>query len=415
VNKILVVSVQSDIQEKIERYIAHARPGFRPREVVYLVEFYSDFATKQESATFIAIDDVRDRQQIEAAFERIRALGPYDAVIHTDEYSVMLAAEMRDRLGVPGLSRPGAQLFRDKVSMKEALAGSPVRCPKLHDREELRSEGASLLPLVAKPRSYAGSKGVQILETAEQLQAVLAATESAGDAFEEFSMTDLEFEEKITGELHHLDGLVQDGRIVYFQASRYVGSCLDFLRGLPLGSVVIDEATAIAGWRDFASQTCRALAVPNGAFHLEAFLTPAGEKVFIEIGIRPGGSLVVPAHQESGGIDLEEAHFLLQLGDLSPLAREWKPRKSGWLTYPKRYDAAKNEFRVKKAVLGGQSGLATLKTARIPQAGDSASGSFAYVNSLGSFVFVGESTCEVESDMRAVLNRYILETEPRSI
>jgi biotin carboxylase len=414
-NKILVVSVQSDIQEKVERYLTQAHSDVRPREVVYLVEFYSDFSTKVESPTFIAIDDVRDRAQIEAAFERIRALGPYDAVIHTDEYSVMLAAEMRERLGVTGLSREGAQLFRDKVSMKMALAGSPVRCPKLYDREELLSRGASLLPLVAKPRSYAGSKGVEIIETPEQLRTLLAATDGAKNGFEEFSMTDLEFEEKITGEMHHLDGLVRDGRIVYFQASRYMGSCLDFLKGLPLGSLALDDTDAISGWREFASRTCQALAVPDGAFHLEAFLTAKGEKVFIEIGIRPGGSLVVPAHQEAGGIDLEKAHFLLQLGDLSPLAREWKPRKSGWLTYPKRYDAAKNEFKVKRAELAGQGELATLKTARIPQVGDSASGSFAYVNSLGSFVFVGDSACDVERDMRAVLSRYTLETELRSV
>ena len=327
-NRILVVSVQSDIQEKFESFLT--KNSIHPERVVYLVEFFSNFSKKKESDYFFPIDDVRNREQIDAAFDKIWKFGPFDAIIHTDEYSVMLSAEMRERLNVKGLSRTDAQKFRDKVSMKQALAESTVRCPRLFSREELTHFVVGKLPVIAKPRSYAGSKGVRLIETLEQLQAVLAETDADTDSFEEFSMSDLEFEEFITGEMYHLDGLVRDGRIVYFQASKYVGSCLSFLKGKPLGSVVIDDGESTRAWRTFASEVNELLRLPDGAFHLEAFLTPSGERIFIEIGIRPGGSLIVPAHKEAGGVDLEEAHVLLQMGTYQALPRnDEKHRPSG--------------------------------------------------------------------------------------
>ena len=59
-----------------------------------------------------------------------------------------------------------------------------------------------------------------------------------------------------------------------------------------------------------------------------------------------------------------------------------------------------------------RDGIKTLKVAKIPKKGDMASGSFSYVNSLGSFIFVGESSKQVLEDLNRVLSEYRVKTEP---
>ncbi|NER40321.1 hypothetical protein G3M54_01435 [Bacillus megaterium NBRC 15308 = ATCC 14581] len=62
--------------------------------------------------------------------------------------------------------------FRDKVVMKESIEGK-IRTPQLYQLDKLK-HNESLFPV--KPRSYAGSKGISILYSQDDLKLILRTT-----------------------------------------------------------------------------------------------------------------------------------------------------------------------------------------------------------------------------------------------
>jgi biotin carboxylase len=93
------------------------------------------------------------------------------------EPGMMVAARLREALGVPGMSVEQTRLFRDKDLMKRALADAGVRVPK-HRRastvDEMRSAAEALgYPLIVKPVAGAGSADTHRIDDAAELTRVI--------------------------------------------------------------------------------------------------------------------------------------------------------------------------------------------------------------------------------------------------
>ncbi|WP_236241609.1 acetyl-CoA carboxylase biotin carboxylase subunit family protein [Streptomyces sp. CC228A] len=246
----------------------------------------------------------------------------YEKVLALSEFGIAEACSVRRHLGIDGPSPEQVELVRDKVRMKEALAGSGLRHPRFV-REPSRCRP---LPwtgrTVLKPRQGASSEDVTVHETArDALSAYWRLPDPAA----------FQLEEHIDGDILHADGLVQDGRLVDLSVSRYVNKPVEYAAGTPLGS---HQEPHTPEQRAFAQQVVTALGIEEGSLHLEFFETAEGERVFLEVANRVGGAAVVPLHERHTGVHLPSHEIAVRLGLDRPATGRPSGRYHGWLAFP---------------------------------------------------------------------------------
>ncbi|MEJ1267033.1 ATP-grasp domain-containing protein [Pantoea ananatis] len=210
--------------------------------------------------------------------------------IALSEYQIDTAARIRAHFGIAGPTIAEAELSRNKMMMKAAVASSGLATPTcyalddvLHDPTILDEIGSA--QVVLKPLDGASSENVQIYASHYALRVALNNNTTHIDDIDLRKNTArYEVEEFIEGDIWHVDGYVCAGEIAQCVSSRYIGNCLNFSKGQPLGSLQCElPATLLA----FSRQVIAALNIHNGCFHLEVFQNASGW-VFLEIGHRAG-------------------------------------------------------------------------------------------------------------------------------
>lgn len=251
-----------------------------------------------------------------------------DLVIALSEYDLLAAAQVRAALDVPGDREADVLPVRDKVTMKAAVAAAGLRVPRFSPLADVLAgrDTAWAGRTILKPRAGASSEGVQDLDSVAAALAVARAQVPA------HAVADFEVEEFVEGPIIHVDGIAVDGRPAVVQASRYVGTCLGFAEGLPLGSVQIDATREIVDW---SVRSLAAVGVRTGPFHLEGIESPNG-LVFLEVGARFGGADVVDTFELATGVRLPTAQLrMLVSPGCTPSSEEGGPdRRFGWFVWP---------------------------------------------------------------------------------
>ncbi|MEU2063703.1 ATP-grasp domain-containing protein [Streptomyces sp. NPDC013455] len=245
----------------------------------------------------------------------------FDRIISMSEYELLDAARLRERLGVPGAPVERVLLSRDKVLMKQAVEKAGLRVPRfLPLTEFLAADGKAgwTGPTVLKPHRGASSVDVVVFGSAEEAYTSVSGRRSGvaeldGEAQAE-AAGDFEVEEFVSGPVLHFDGLVENGRVLALTASEYLGTCLAYAQGLPMGSFQIDLADGIAAWVD---EVLRAVRIEEGSFHLEGIRDDGGtgELVFLEVGNRVGGADVAATFELRTGVHLPSWELRVLLGE----------------------------------------------------------------------------------------------------
>lgn len=252
----------------------------------------------------------------------------FDKVISLSEYELLEAALIREALGVQGSSYQQISLVRDKMLMKQAVMRKGIRTP-LHESCTEMTVGAWSGKTVVKPVSGASSQNVTVHLTKQDAISFVNTQAKAGTLDPE----SYEIEEFINGPILHIDGLIHEGNLLSILASRYIGTCLGFAKGLPLGSVQLDPDPALFAW----SREClQAVEISDGAFHLEVIQTESGP-VFLEVGARVGGADVVDTFELATGIHLPSVELKILTGekiDRAALTAGSLDRKFGWFVFP---------------------------------------------------------------------------------
>jgi biotin carboxylase len=226
-----------------------------------------------------------------------------DRVLANWEPLVILAARLRERWGMPGMSVDAVTGFRDKQLMKERVAAAGLRVPKsrrVRTETETRAAAEELgYPLIVKPIAGAGSADTYKCENPKELDETLVKMRGVGEA---------SCEEYIVGEEFTFDTVCIDGRPAYENVAQYLPKPLE-MRSLEWVSPVIitvrDMAQAkIQGGITLGRKVLTALGMGDGFTHMEWFLTPNGEAIFGEIGCRPGGAHIVDQMNYTSDIDL---------------------------------------------------------------------------------------------------------------
>ncbi|MGW1463627.1 ATP-grasp domain-containing protein [Streptomyces sp. NPDC002308] len=285
-------------------------------------------------------------------FEEARdwlALHPraFDRVISVSEYELLDAARLREHLGVPGVPVEQAVLSRDKVLMKHAVEEAGLRVPRFLPLNRFLEQDGRVDwrgRTVLKPHRGASSQDVLVFDTPEQAAASVTGGRTGipgldtGDERGNFQV-----EEFVTGPIRHFDGLVQGGEVLVLSAAEYVGTCLAYAQGLPMGSFQTGFSEETRSW---VSRALAAVRIEDGSFHLEAIVHD-GEPVFLEVGNRVGGADVVATVELATGVHLPSYELRALLGEpiAGVLPAPPRDRRSyGWFVLPGHHLAGQ-EFR----------------------------------------------------------------------
>lgn len=253
---------------------------------------------------------------------------PFDRIISLSEYELMDAAEVREHLAVEGPSVESTRLVRDKIAMKEAVANHGIRVPQFLSTNKIPDKLPWRGRTVLKPIDGASSENVFIFNSSET---ALEAVKKRILPIHEFSESRYEVEEFIEGPILHIDGLVKEGEFVTALASQYLGTCLEYAKGSPLGSIQIPNDPELFAW---ALRCLKAVGLFNGSFHLEAIRSTDG-LVFLEVGARVGGADVVQCYELATQIHLPSAELSIILNESQKIGLP-KPQDHfyGWFVFP---------------------------------------------------------------------------------
>jgi hypothetical protein len=215
---------------------------------------------------------------------------------------VILAARIRERLGLPGLTVDQTLPFRDKESMKRVLDAAGIRTPHHYSATTAAQvvEGAETIgyPVIVKPIAGAGSENTHKVQSREELDRVLPALRPVHE---------VSVEEFVEGDDMTFDTLCVDGEVVHHSISTYIPRAL-FMREnewvSPITLVYRDpDLPELAPGKAMGFEVLKALGFQTGYTHMEWYRTPDGEAIFGEIGARPPGAGLVDLINYASDID----------------------------------------------------------------------------------------------------------------
>jgi hypothetical protein len=259
--------------------------------------------TREGLSGYLQVPSLFDEQRaFEAVFHNLRALS-FDQVESLWEPTVLLAARLREALGVPGMGYEQALRFRDKDKMKQAVTEAGLRTAR-HRRARGGKEcfeAAERIgyPLCLKPVAGAGSADTYRADSPEDLAGVLRKAGHVGD---------YNVEEFIDGDEFTFDTISIDGRVVYDNISWYrprplIGRSVEWISPQ---TVTLREASGpeFAEGRKLGAKVLKALGLKTGFAHMEWYRKSNGEAVFGEIAARPPGAHTVDTMNFASDIDL---------------------------------------------------------------------------------------------------------------
>jgi predicted ATP-grasp superfamily ATP-dependent carboligase len=396
---VLIVNRWDDDNGRYERYLSHAE------NAVYYVTTQKglDPIAKDLAKGIEVVNSLSDEAEVLEKVGRLaRLAGGFDKVLALSEYDIALGARIRAHFGITGTTPDEARLYVDKVAMKEAVKKAGLRVPRFAQTETagkvLEFAREVGFPVVIKPRVGAGSRGVYKSDSEEQLRARL----------QNLALENYECEEYVEGSILHVDGVTANSGIVFLQASRYFNTCLDFMAGIPLGSVFIQDRALNERIERFTAEVLRGIGLRVGAFHLELFLTGSGEFLFLEIGARVGGGEINFVIQDVLGIDIFSLWLGLEMGQELPAVIPDRGAVGGFLLIPEPRDIPCRVDSV-TSLLGR---VDCLYCEILPQVGQILDGSGGYETISGRFRFKGDSEEQVVAAIKKVVHLFDMKYSP---
>ncbi len=219
------------------------------------------------------------------------------------EVVTLLAARLRERLAVPGLSVDTVMGFRDKALMRERVAAAGLAAPRSAriDTAQAAWDAATNLrwPLVLKPIAGAGSADTYIVAGPDDLHNALRKTRHLSEAV---------LEEFVAGDEYTYDTLSVAGSPVYESVSQYFPNALDARSNEWISPIILThrtpDAPELAAGVTLGRNVNRVLGTGTGASHLEWFRTVTDEAIFGEVGCRTPGAAMVDLMNYAGDHDV---------------------------------------------------------------------------------------------------------------
>ncbi len=252
---------------------------------------------------YLEVPSIMDEEDVIARVHNWLRGRSIDHVLANWEPLVLLAARLRERFGLPGMSVDTVRGFRDKQLMKERVAAAGLRVPRAQRVRSVQDVWGAVeaigYPAIIKPISGAGSADTYKVESASDMTRILPRMQHVGEAI---------CEEFIDGEEYTYDTVSIGGVPAYESVTQYIPNALqmrsnEWISPVMLSIRDLDQPHVRAGL-ELGRNVLRALGMGDGMTHMEWFLKPDGEVVFGEIACRPGGACVVDQMNYTSDIDL---------------------------------------------------------------------------------------------------------------
>lgn len=275
-----------------------------------------------------------DAEQLTAAARAItRGVGKIDRLAGALEQLQLPMAEVRDALGIEGMSARVARNFRDKDRMKDVLRAHRVPVARSALAQSTRDLRAFIelvgLPVIVKPQAGLGARNTHRISTTEELVALVSS--GAGPSPE----APAQVEEFVRAREHTCETVTIRGQVVWRSGTRYFPTPLEVLETPWIKyCVLLPREPDLPEFANFSAINEAALAALLGdeatsaagtaLTHMEWFLRHDGSSLVNEVGARPPGAQIMPlmglAHDTNFFVDWAG---LIALDRFSPRPRRW--------------------------------------------------------------------------------------------
>jgi biotin carboxylase len=257
-------------------------------------------------AHYVHVGSLADEGHVLALARELARRTSIDQVECLWEPYMILAARLREELGLPGLTVAQTEPFRDKERMKQLLDAAGLRTPWHVAARTVADVWAAAervgYPLIVKPIDGAGSADTYRAGSAGELDSILPMLRH---------VPQVSVEEFIDAEEFTYDTICADGRILFENICQYHPRPLltkmhEWISPITMALRDLD-APGLAGGRELGAAVLGVLGFRDGFTHMEWYRKADGEVVFGEIGARPPGARTVDVMNFATDADLFSA------------------------------------------------------------------------------------------------------------
>lgn len=227
------------------------------------------------------------------------------------DVAVLTVARICEKLGLPGLDPQTAYKATNKFAMIEAFSANNVPCPEymLLNKNDIATEyNTPQLPFIVKPIDMAGSRGINLVKTSDQIHTLVQNSIAASDC------GSVILEEYMVGPEVSVEMVVIDSKPSVLQITDKITSGAPHfveLGHMQPSSLPISIKTRIS---EVAKSAVSALGIKNSIVHAELIITKSGPRM-VELGARMGGDgIQQQLIMLSKGINLPDFAVDLALG-----------------------------------------------------------------------------------------------------
>jgi len=260
--------------------------------------------TARDAVThYVSVRSLADEAAVEGTVREIARHIRIQRVECLWEPYMLLAARLREALGLPGLTVAQTVPFRDKELMKQQLDAAGLRTPWHESTTTVAGVWTAAerigFPIIVKPIAGAGSADTYRVDSAAELDYVLPMLRH---------VPRVSVEEFVDAEEFTYDTICADGNILFENICRYIPRPLqsmqhEWISPITLAMRDLDDPH-LQGGRTLGAAVLRVLGFRDGFTHMEWYRKADGEVVFGEIGARPPGGRTVDVMNYANDADL---------------------------------------------------------------------------------------------------------------
>ena len=260
-------------------------------------------AARQALAHYVHVGSLAADDHVLAIVRELARHARIDTVECLWEPYMVLAARLREELGLPGLTVAQTIPFRDKERMKQLLDAAGLRTPWHTEARTVAEVWAAAervgYPLIVKPIDGAGSADTYRADSAAGLDAILPMIRH---------VPVVSVEEFVDGEEFTYDTICAGGQVLVENICQYHPRPLLTKMHEWISPVTVAlrdlDAPGLQGGRALGTSVIAALGFTSGFTHMEWYRKADGEVVFGEIGARPPGARTVDVMNYATDADL---------------------------------------------------------------------------------------------------------------
>ena len=274
---------------------------------------WSDNAVGKEYADLFKPISVRDKEEsLKFAMEN-----DIDAVFTSTDVGVPTAAYISQKMNLLGITEAQAELATNKFVMRNKIKEIGLKTPlyKMCRTEKELLEAYQSFPqtVIVKPTDNCGSRGVFVVNSKEELQAVSKET------FESSFSGQVLLEELMTGIESSVEVLVDNGKPIILGWCKKVKSPFPYRVDMQLDYFPDRPEEENKEVEEMVNQLVRGIEMRNGIMHIEFIWTQDGVKI-IEFALRGcGGNVITYLMPALRGYDIEKFLLARALGEDIPV------------------------------------------------------------------------------------------------